>query len=66
MGILSLQKKVGQQRLIGACQRALDYELYGYRPILNILEKGLDRLDNDPQQEHLPSHDNIRGKDYYQ
>ena len=66
MGILSLQKKVGKERLIGACQRALDYELYGYRPILNILEKGLDRLDNDEQKESLPSHENIRGKDYYQ
>jgi len=66
MGILSLQKKVGTERLSGACQRALDYDLYGYKPIQNILEKGLDRLDNDQEQEHLPSHDNIRGKNYYQ
>ena len=66
MGILSLQKKVGEERLVGACQRALDYELHGYRPILNILEKGLDRLDNEERQENLPSHENIRGKDYYQ
>jgi len=66
MGILSFQKKVGNQRLTGACSRALDYELYGYKPILNILEKGLDKLDDNTSEEELPSHDNIRGKDYYQ
>ncbi len=66
MGILSLQKKVGTERLIKACQRALDYELYGYKPIQNILEKGLDKIDDNNEDEGLPPHDNIRGKDYYQ
>jgi len=66
MGILSLHKKVGSERLIGACSRALDYESYGYLPIKNILEKGLDRIHDNNEQEKLPSHDNIRGKDYYQ
>lgn len=66
MGILSLHKKVGSERLLGACQRALDYELYGYKPIQNILEKGLDKIHDNNQQDRLPSHDNIRGKDYYQ
>src|SRR5690606_2275448 len=65
MGILSLQKKVGKERLIDACQRALDYELYGYKPILNIREKGLDKLNENNDDQGLPSHDNIRGKDYY-
>jgi transposase len=65
MGVLSLEKKVGRQRLTGACQRALDYELYGYKPVLNILEKGLDKLDENNEDKGLPAHDNIRGKDYY-
>ena len=65
MGILSLHKKVGSERLIGACSRALDYELYGYNPIKSILEKGLDRIHDQDEQNKLPSHDNIRGKDYY-
>ena len=66
MGILSLHKKVGSERLIGACSRGLDYELYGYKPIKNILEKGLDRIHDHNEPDKLPSHDNIRGKDYYQ
>lgn len=65
MGILSLHKKVGSDRLIGACQRALGYELYGYKPIQNILQKGLDRIQDNNEDEGLPPHDNIRGKDYY-
>lgn len=66
MGILSLHKKVGSERLTGACQRALDYELYNYKIIVKILEKGLDKLDEDTSEEQLPSHQNIRGENYYQ
>tara|TARA_B110000046_G_scaffold184358_1_gene222638 strand:- start:1559 stop:3115 length:1557 start_codon:yes stop_codon:yes gene_type:complete len=68
MGILSLLKKVGNERLIGACRRALDYERYNYRTILNILEKGLDQLtiDENKNEKELPTHSNIRGRNYYQ
>ena len=67
MGVLSLAKKVGNQRLINACSRALDYGIYNYKIVQNILEKGFDKIeqDKDPQQE-LPFHQNIRGKKYYQ
>jgi len=67
MGVLSLVKKVGKQRLANACKRALDYNIYNYKIVLSILEKGLDKIDDEPVQEQaLPQHHNIRGKDYYQ
>lgn len=66
MGILSLAKKVGNERLIKACTRALEYGIYNYMIVQTILEKGLDRLDHHASEEDLPEHENIRGKEYYQ
>lgn len=67
VGILSFSKKVGNERLIKACQRALGYGLYNYKTIQQILETGLDKY-NEPENEQLemPLHDNIRGEEYYQ
>lgn len=66
IGILGFAKKVGNERLIKACQRALGYEMYNYKIIQRILEKGLDK-ETEEENEHLemPSHDNIRGEEYY-
>lgn len=67
MGILSLTKKVGKDRLINACTRALEYGLYNYKIVQSILERGLDKMEqNTEEQQELPLHDNIRGKKYYQ
>src|ERR1035437_5351748 len=69
IGVLSFVKKVGKERLINACQRALDYEYYNYKIIQTILEKGLDN-DNETSSEssqlEMPLHDNIRGENYYE
>lgn len=67
MGVLSFVKKAGRQRLINACQRALGYEIYNYKIIEDILKKGLDRINNLEQEQEakMPTHSNIRGKDYY-
>ncbi len=66
MGVLSFAKKVGHERLINACKRALEHHVYNYKIIQKILEKGLDKLNTDPQEEpELPIHENIRGKHYY-
>jgi transposase len=66
MGVLSYEKKVGKQRLINACRRALDYNMYNYRIIQKILENGLDTIaDETEQNQMLPDHHNIRGKNYY-
>ena len=67
VGILSFAKKVGDERLIKACQRALGYEMYNYKIIQRILEKGLDKqTDEEKEQLEMPLHDNIRGGEYYQ
>ena len=66
MGVLSLAKKVGNDRLIKACKRAMEYNIHTYKIVQNILERGLDHEDNDNQMEQvLPVHNNIRGKNYY-
>lgn len=65
-GILLLESKVGKERLINACKRAIEYRAFNYQTILNILEKGLDRFtDEETKIIHLPTHDNIRGSQYY-
>ncbi|HEU4633119.1 MAG TPA: IS21 family transposase [Flavisolibacter sp.] len=68
VGILSFQKKVGKERLINACRRALGYGAYNYKTIQTILEKELDKRDGPEETDHLfmPQHDNIRGENYYQ
>lgn len=68
IGILSFAKKVGHERLIKACQRALGYGAYNYKTIQKILELQLDQKDAPEETDHLsmPLHDNIRGGQYYQ
>jgi transposase len=68
MGILSMAKKYGNERLATACKRGAEYDMYSYRAICMILERGLDR--ENPQTDlfspQMPEHGNIRGKSYYQ
>jgi hypothetical protein len=66
LGILNFEKKVGKERLINACKRALDFKIYNFKTIQNILENNLDHIEfeQEPEQE-LPIHGNIRGKHYY-
>jgi len=66
IGILSLEKKYGKERLNNACERGSYYSNYSYRVIRNILEKSLDKLQHQSVQQKIPLHQNIRGKDYYQ
>ena len=67
IGILSFAKKVGNERLINACRRALGYGIYNYKTIQSILEKGTDTYTETEEYEQLqmPLHDNIRGENYY-
>jgi len=65
-GILALARSKGKDRLINACRRGLFYQNFGYNIIKSILQKGLDKQPwEDPPQQKLPLHDNIRGSDYY-
>ncbi len=67
-GILSLIRKVGNERLINACRRAHSYAVYNYPIILQILEKNLDHLSDSEQEDllQMPQHNNIRGPEYYE
>jgi len=66
-GMLMLQKKYTPLRLEAACNRALQGPRVNYTMIKNILEKNLDKqaplVDN---ENNIPAHGNIRGKDNYQ
>ena len=65
-GNTKLREKVGKQRLINACKRALDFKIYNFKTIQNILENNLDHVDFEQESEQeLPNHSNIRGKQYY-
>ncbi len=67
-GVLSFAARVGKDRLNNACRRALQYGDYGYQTIRAILERGLDGNTDEVEpgnDQPLPPHDNIRGKNYY-
>lgn len=65
-GVLQLVSKVGHDRLNNACRRALNYERISYQSVKSILEKGLDRIEEDPKEySSIPMHKNIRGGKYY-
>jgi transposase len=66
-GILNYAAKVGNERLNAACHRANFYEDYSYKTILAILDKHLDSVPLDPDNDRapMPAHGNIRGNTYY-
>jgi hypothetical protein len=66
IGVLNLNKKVGKDRFIAACSLAISFEQYSYIALVNILDKGLDKLQDNQVNVPLPKHKNIRGKSYYQ
>jgi len=65
-GVLGFERKVGRERLINACKRAIEYENYSYHAIKSILENKYDMLTYAELSTELPVHENIRGEDYYQ
>lgn len=66
LGVLTLSKKVGNERLARACRRAMDYEIRDYKTVKRILEQGLDYYTDELEELPMPEHDNIRGENYYQ
>jgi hypothetical protein len=65
-GVLGFERKVGRERLINACKRAIDYENYSYQAIKSIPENKYDMLSYAEISADMPSHENIRGENYYQ
>jgi transposase len=67
LGLLSLAKRYGKDRLEAACERAWRIGSPTRKSVISILQKGLDQqpllpLDARPAP---PAHGNIRGADYY-
>ena len=66
MGIISLGKRYGQERLEAACERALLIKGVNYKSIKSILENNLDKKPLLLKPEPAPvDHENIRGTGYY-
>jgi hypothetical protein len=65
---MRLGRSYGPARLEAACERAEHLRSYSYRTVKNILASAQDRLplETEPSgQDPTPTHDNIRGADYY-
>ena len=69
MGIIRLGRHYEPERVEAASLRALKYNTCSYRSLKAILSAGLDKqrdAGEHPAQMSLPSHQNIRGQEYYQ
>ena len=66
LGLLSLSKQYSNVRLEGAVLRALSIGAISYRSVKSILQKGLEQTTlSFETSEPTPTHENIRGADYY-
>jgi transposase len=66
LGILGLAKRYSPERLEAACRRANSAGICSYKGVHNILKNKLDQRQIEPAPDTcLPSHENIRGEDYY-
>lgn len=70
LGVMRLGKKYGEERLEAASERALVIGSPSYKTIKAILENGLDSQPlmpgNDGEKtSNVPTHENIRGPEYY-
>lgn len=67
LGVLSLERRFGKERLETACDRALTHNTVSYVSVKSILVTGLDKAAMEPATVMpTPRHDNIRGAAYYQ
>ena len=67
LGLMSLTRRYGNERVGAACARALYLGTSSYSSVKSILSEGLDKVPLTPKEE-LPSpprHENLRGAGYY-
>jgi transposase len=66
LGVMSLAKKYPRERMEAAATRAIAANAYSYQSVKSILASGLDQIAFVQQELPLsPTHENIRGRDYY-
>ncbi len=54
LGIVRLADKYGEDRLDAACRRALVFSAVSYKSVKSILEKGLDRIEEEAESQTTP------------
>ncbi len=65
LGVIRLNKRYPAARVEAACKKALNFSLYRYRNVKNILDKNLDNDFIEKKIEKTIAHENIRGAKYY-
>ena len=65
MGVISLERRFGKDRLELACGRALSLGALSYQSVKSILEKNLEGAHVQAPLPPLPSHENIRGGSFF-
>jgi transposase len=66
LGILRLRDRYPDERIEKACARAVRYRMFSRRSIEATLKNNKDRVEEEqPAQQPLPWHENVRGGDYY-
>jgi transposase len=65
MGVMSLEKRFGSERLEAACSRALGLGALSYQSVKSILHKNLEGVNEQQVLPGLPSHENVRGGAYF-
>jgi transposase len=66
VGVLSMDKKTGRERLIKACRMGIQMNTFNYGFISRIIRNGADKFLNESNStSQLPVHENLRGADYY-
>ena len=65
LGIIRLNKRYPAARVEAACAKALNFSLYRYRNVKNILDKHLENDFIENKLENKVAHENIRGAEYY-
>lgn len=65
LGILSLGKKYGNDRLESACKLAMTVSSTNYQIVSNVLKNNRDKEEMSEPTLSFPEHENIRGKENY-
>ena len=69
MALLQLAKQYDRVRLERACTRAIEIGSPTRTSVQSILKNGIDNLSTEPQEsnddDHLNTHDNLRGAEYF-
>ncbi len=66
LGLMSLARRHGNERVGAACARALALGTTSYSSVKSILAEGLDKVPLTPDPRPAPpEHENLRGADYY-